>query len=221
MFGFAKSGSFALESGGVRHALLVIPRHECLRSYGPSRPISPGELSLRGLSDSNSPFVPPIVCRQNLWDQTGVFRREGLTTYNALTRLRGVTEKPLIRTLPFDWRLWFSTAVSKISPRLGSTPGDSIDAKKRRGIKAVRQKSCAISLLVDCGSSGSRADELCSSAMRIASFAGSRFPLPPPFPIMKSNTYNADSVLEEHRPLGSLGPTSLRSAHPCDRKVSV
>jgi len=26
---------------------------------------------------------------------------------------------------------------------------------------------------------GSRADELCSSAMRIASFAGSRFPRPP------------------------------------------
>jgi hypothetical protein len=45
-------------------------------------------------------------------------------TYNAPTRLQGVTEKPPIRTFPFDFMFWFSKAVSKISPRLGSTPGD-------------------------------------------------------------------------------------------------
>ena len=41
-----------------------------------------------------------------------------------LEGLRGVAEKPPIQTFPFDSGLWFSKAVSKISPRLGSTPGD-------------------------------------------------------------------------------------------------
>ena len=30
-------------------------------------------------------------------------------------------------------------------------PGDSIDGEKRRGIKVLRRKSCAINQLVDCG----------------------------------------------------------------------
>ena len=35
------------------------------------------------------------------------------------------------------------------------TPGDSIDGGKRRGIKVLERKSCAISLLVDRHGSGS------------------------------------------------------------------
>lgn len=38
---------------------------------------------------------------------------------------------------------------------LQGTPGDSIDGPKRRGIKALRRKSCTISLLVDSLGSGS------------------------------------------------------------------
>jgi hypothetical protein len=69
-------------------------------------------------------LVSQGVRRQSLSDCCAVFRREGLATYNPLTRLRGVTEKPPIRTYPYDFKLWFPNAVSKISPRLGSTPGD-------------------------------------------------------------------------------------------------
>jgi hypothetical protein len=168
MFGFARSGSVALDSGGVRHALLAIPRHECLRSLRSVETDIPGELSLRGLSDSNSPFVPPIVCRQNLWDQTGVFRREGLTTYNAPTRLRGVTEKPPIRTLPFDLRPWFSKAVSKISPRLGSTRGDW------RGLQGTRST-------VRSGSESRRCEKSrAPSASWLIAGNRVRFPPPPP-----------------------------------------
>jgi hypothetical protein len=61
-------------------------------------------------------LVSQGVRRQSLSDCCAVFRREGLATYNPLTRLRGVTEKPPIRTYPYDFKLWF--------PRLGSTPGD-------------------------------------------------------------------------------------------------
>jgi len=73
----------------------------------------------------------PSVCRQSLSDSCAVFRREGSTTYNAPIRLRGVTEKPPIRTFPCDCRL---KAVSKISPRLGSTPGD------KSGLQGTRLK---------------------------------------------------------------------------------
>ena len=83
--------------------------------------------------DSDSCFTRPgIVSRQSFADSCTVFRREGLTTYNALARLRDVTERPPVRTFPFDFRPWFSKAVSKISPRLGSTPGN------RRGLQGTR-----------------------------------------------------------------------------------